>query len=462
MSNNDDFQIELGQPLRRHIEHKVSPLRDPACCALPYDEPKSDKMAIFIAENVMRRIEALAARDKEREVGGVLLGGFFRSGDSAFLLVDDFIEAKAARGTDVSLTFTHETWEQITAEQAERGGNSVIVGWYHSHPALGVFMSREDEFIHTSFFTDPWHVAIVVDPIYHNWGAFTWKDGSLERAGGFYVYADKKSTRRVKQYVKELNAERKPAGRDSSAAADRQIAARRRSTTPLWAIIVALLLAQAVTAYFLFSGRDRGPTKTDYMARAIELLSVSDLTGGEQFLRMELAAHPGNSRAQRELERLGAILKAPGVTQTDGRQFDRTNFLLATVDKACREKTDYRAASGDFDFGLGISAKTNDEYSAQLATEDPKQHALELYEEAEPTQQARLERAKSIRDAARSGKRSAGTTWYYKAARWLDREHVRRIAYGRSLGIAKYDEPYKKLSTRDKKLVKEMCARLLQ
>ena len=461
MKSNDDFQIELGETVRRHIEHKVSPLRDSACCALPYDEPRSDETAVFIAESVVRRIEALVARDKQREVGGVLLGEFFRGDDGAFLLIDEFIEAKAAQGTDVSLTFTHETWEQITAEQAARGGSSVIVGWYHSHPALGVFMSREDEFIHTSFFTDPWHVALVVDPIYHNWGVFTWKEGELRRAGGFYIYADRKSTRRVRDYLKGLNAARKPAGRDASAAADRQAGRRRRSTAPLWALIVVLVLAEAITAY-LFATRPRAPNGIDYMARATELLSVSDLTGGEQFLRMELIRNPKNTRAQRELERLGAILKAPGVTRADGPRLDRTNFLLATADKSCGEKTDYRMNDDDSILGTGDDDETDGKYSAQLATQDPKKHALELYEDAEPTHALRLERAEAIRDAARAGEGAGRAAWQDEAVRWLERENVRRIAYGRTLGIAKYTTLYNRLFARDQKLVREICKRLLQ
>ena len=460
MNNNDDFQIELGQAVRRHIEHKVSPLRDPACCALPYDKPASDKMAVFIAENAMRRIEALVAGDKEREVGGVLLGGFFRSDDGAFLLIDDVIEAKAAQGTDVSLTFTHETWEQITAEQAARGGSSVIVGWYHSHPALGVFMSREDEFIHTSFFTDPWHVALVVDPIYHNWGVFTWKDGALERAGGFYVYSDKKSMRRVREYVKRLDVARKPAGRDASAGADRQAGTRRRSTAPLWALIVVLLIAQAITCYLLFSRH--GGAEIDYMAEAIRLLSISDVTGGEQFLRTELVRDPKNAQAQRELVRLGTILKAPGVAQPDDAQMDRTNFQLAAVDKACAAKTEYRAKDETSIFGIQSADEREGKIPAQLATQDPRRKALRLYEEATDSYSRRLSRAQAIRRAARAERGVADAAWPEEAVKWLEGEMYRRVAYGRALGEWDYREVYLKLARPYRRLVDEMCARLRQ
>ncbi len=168
MDNEKDLDIELGKPVRRHIEHKNSPLRDPKLATVPYDDPGSGQIPVFVAESVMRSIEEVVLRDRDREVGGVLLGGFYRNEEGSFVEVTDFIEAKGAPGTDISVTFTHDAWEQINAEQSARGPDAQIVGWYHSHPGLGVFMSSEDTFVHSSFFVDPWHVAIVVDPLYHN------------------------------------------------------------------------------------------------------------------------------------------------------------------------------------------------------------------------------------------------------------------------------------------------------
>jgi proteasome lid subunit RPN8/RPN11 len=49
------------------------------------------------------------------------------------------------------------------------------VGWYHSHPGLGVFLSEQDRFIHKSFFGDePWYIAVVFDPASGERGVFVW------------------------------------------------------------------------------------------------------------------------------------------------------------------------------------------------------------------------------------------------------------------------------------------------
>ena len=69
----------------------------------------------------MRAIEEVVLRHRDREVAGVLLGGFYRNDKGSFIEVTDLIEAENAPGTDISVTFTHEAWEQINARQAERG-----------------------------------------------------------------------------------------------------------------------------------------------------------------------------------------------------------------------------------------------------------------------------------------------------------------------------------------------------
>ena len=460
MSDDRDvnIDIELGKSVRRHIEHKKSPLADPALRALPYDQPESDQTPVFVAENVMRSIEELVLRDKEREVGGVLLGGFYRNEKGSFVEITDFIEAKSAEGTDVSLTFTHEAWEQINAEQATRGPGAQIVGWYHSHPALGVFMSKEDEFIHSSFFTDPWHVAMVVDPIYHNWGCFKWKDGALERTGGVYIFAEKKAARRLRGYVKTLSDTKRPAPRDASASADRSALHAPRSLMRVWLVVAVLVLAQVVTAYFAFTGRGAPGDATDYYETARYLLSRSDMTGGELYLRLELVDHPGNEGAQREWDRLNAILADPEFAELDDARFDRTNFELAMADRAATEKVEYGSQS-EFG-GLGILPGEQDQ-DLSLAPADAGKKALEVYERAASTREARIERAEVIRDIARRQNPKVNNGWWDAAVRQLKQEHLREIAYA-PVYDKDYKQRYDKLSDSDRKVVDGVRAKLVK
>ena len=49
-----------------------------------------------------------------------------------------------------------------------------MVGWYHTHPGVGIFLSGMDLFIHQNFFTQMWHVAYVLDPRARTSGFFCW------------------------------------------------------------------------------------------------------------------------------------------------------------------------------------------------------------------------------------------------------------------------------------------------
>ena len=54
-----------------------------------------------------------------------------------------------------------------------------IVGWYHSHPGFGIFLSGHDLFIHENFFSGPSQIAYVVDPHAGTEGVFGWREGKI-------------------------------------------------------------------------------------------------------------------------------------------------------------------------------------------------------------------------------------------------------------------------------------------
>jgi proteasome lid subunit RPN8/RPN11 len=112
----------------------------------------------------------------DHEVGGVLVGTL---GDKALPTVTGAISALEARGERASVTFTHEAWATVHATLERDFPGQQIVGWYHSHPGFGIFLSRHDLFIHENFFSDPRQVAYVVDPQAGTEGVFIWRDGSV-------------------------------------------------------------------------------------------------------------------------------------------------------------------------------------------------------------------------------------------------------------------------------------------
>lgn len=115
----------------------------------------------------------------DREVGGVLVGRIPREGQLP--MVSGAIEAIKADEQRATLTFTQDAWEHVhrTLDETYPEGTQ-IVGWYHSHPGFGIFLSEHDLFIHRNFFSGVSQIAVVVDPVAQTEGVFVWRDGQIE------------------------------------------------------------------------------------------------------------------------------------------------------------------------------------------------------------------------------------------------------------------------------------------
>ncbi len=114
----------------------------------------------------------------DREVGGVLIGRAAAGG--GLPLVTGAIPAISADEQRATLTFTQEAWAHFhRVLESEFPADEQIVGWYHSHPGFGIWLSGHDRFIHENFFTAPSQIAVVVDPHAQTEGVFAWRDGDL-------------------------------------------------------------------------------------------------------------------------------------------------------------------------------------------------------------------------------------------------------------------------------------------
>lgn len=134
---------------------------------------------INISENLKNEIRNFATSDLTRELGGVLIGTFNEENNQYILNVENYIIAKYTDAHLSSVTFTTETWAYINSEIDEKYPNYKILGWYHTHPGFGIFLSNWDIFIQENFFNIPWQIAYVIDPCHKTDGFFIWKDENI-------------------------------------------------------------------------------------------------------------------------------------------------------------------------------------------------------------------------------------------------------------------------------------------
>jgi proteasome lid subunit RPN8/RPN11 len=136
-----------------------------------------------IDNEVTRCIRQHARAHMTTEVCGVLIG----ENCAGVVEVGACIEASNAAQGGTHVTFTQDAWESIYRVKDERYPEKRIVGWYHSHPGFGVFLSEHDTFIHRNFFSSPDQVAWVYDPHTDEEGCFGWIDGEIRRISAFSV-----------------------------------------------------------------------------------------------------------------------------------------------------------------------------------------------------------------------------------------------------------------------------------
>jgi proteasome lid subunit RPN8/RPN11 len=220
-----------------------------------------DKHAnIRISTEVARQIRQHARSNLKNEVCGVLIGDFE---DGATHVCACIAGANAAQG-GAHVTFTQDTWEHIYKIKDRDFPDERIVGWYHSHPGFGIFLSDHDTFIHKNFFSAPEQVAWVFDPHSDEEGCFGWHGGHLERIPRFAFtdahggepanVSNKPEPVRASDY--DSDWEEEPVGSAKSneladSGSDEDLSKLARTATTLFSHLAVLLIGGLLVWYFL-------------------------------------------------------------------------------------------------------------------------------------------------------------------------------------------------------------------
>lgn len=210
-------------------------------------------------DGLMVQIEQHAYSQLSAEVGGVLMGRASPGGTT----IQGFIPALSASAEQVTLTFTHDVWEDILKMARDQFPDLDIVGWYHTHPTFGIFLSEYDLFIQKNFFNNPGHYALVIDPVQglYGWFANTLNGEVQEIASGQTHSGPRRSVEPVMTGV--------PSG--------------WAAVTKLWGVgVIALALGAGAGASFTLSQTPPDVSQTLADTRAVadaRALLISDLQG---------------------------------------------------------------------------------------------------------------------------------------------------------------------------------------
>ena len=155
---------------------------------LAVGEHVEENKNIYISQQVYKEIHRFTKNKTSDESGGMLVGSIIEEFGKTNIIISGFIEAKYSECTPTTMKFTHETWDYVHQEINKKHHGKKIVGWIHTHPDFGIFLSEYDKFIQQNFFSEDYQIAFVVDPIQNTEGFYFWINGKIEKFKGFYIY----------------------------------------------------------------------------------------------------------------------------------------------------------------------------------------------------------------------------------------------------------------------------------
>lgn len=156
-----------------------------SACLLYGELPGEGEPRVLVTGTALHQIEVHSQSNLGAEVGGALLGYAYRHNEQLFVEVRAAIPAISPDHGPVHFTFTADVWVQLHHDRAAYP-DLEIVGWFHTHPDLGVFFSADDLVVHSAAFRQPWHVALVVDPVRREACFYGQVAGEMWALPGFY------------------------------------------------------------------------------------------------------------------------------------------------------------------------------------------------------------------------------------------------------------------------------------
>ncbi len=152
--------------------------------SLPAEKEK-DSLLVFMQKSCLETMQKHAANDILREQAGILCGQAFLDSDQLYIDITSAFPAETAN-SPAHFSFHETSWERIWSQLQTV---DPILGWYHSHPRLGIFLSATDLRTQKLYFAEPWQVAIVMDPVSSQFGIFSGAKGELVDPEQLFIYA---------------------------------------------------------------------------------------------------------------------------------------------------------------------------------------------------------------------------------------------------------------------------------
>lgn len=336
---------------------------------------------IFIDETAFDRICSNA--DLTREVGGILVGDVLQDKNGPYIKVEHVIDALHAEESGTELTITHATWNHIHEQMDKTYSGKRILGWYHTHPNFGIFLSEQDQFIQQSFFNLAFQVALVYDPVRKVHGVFSWRDSKPWRVRQYWIGTRQHLWDEARENSEPPKKDAREAGSKVVTAADQSPQNAGETVSNTWFLAIALVGILFGFVMGLWWNRNSGDENAQVAKDAVSSLntdllavirgSVGDEAGktvDESIARLgqvsdalkPLSDPAAKSAAQAVIETqqsLGRLRRDRVVAQEMLRQLDEVIKTNRTPESVSRDLATQRVVLGDMYVELAREAARN-------------------------------------------------------------------------------------------------------
>lgn len=98
--------------------------------------------------------------DNNSEAIGFLCGTVKQWKKQEYIIINEYVTAEND-SNEIRAKFSREAFKLLAKELK----NKLIIGWAHSHPSYGCFLSKTDINTHKELFPEEYQVALVIDPL---------------------------------------------------------------------------------------------------------------------------------------------------------------------------------------------------------------------------------------------------------------------------------------------------------
>src|SRR2546422_7291433 len=133
--------------------------------SLPGARPSAGGRApypIFFQQEAVIALQEHLKSSPTQAIFGFLVGDVYRDPETGVLysIIDKTLKLSQPIYGDKTDVVVSRLWDRMQEQLKKAAGT--LLGWYHSHPGQGGFLTAHDVETHEKFFTDPWQVAILV------------------------------------------------------------------------------------------------------------------------------------------------------------------------------------------------------------------------------------------------------------------------------------------------------------